>query len=76
MIVDDADFNELMGAMAGMAAESAEARRVAGAAAGEIAAGWLTPNYLLALRQQLAERTAGPDRFKLLRQAANDVVSF
>ena len=38
-------------------------------------AGWLTPQYLLAVREQLAALPEGPERFKLLRLAAGDVVA-
>jgi hypothetical protein len=73
----DSGLNEVaLAPLAGMAAESAEARRVAGASINEIAAGWLAPQYLLALRGQLMECGVGPERFKLLRQAANDLVTF
>ncbi|HEV2694703.1 MAG TPA: hypothetical protein VG347_17540 [Verrucomicrobiae bacterium] len=70
-----ADFNKAMEMLTGMAAETAESKRVA-AAVSEMAADWLTPHYLLALQEQLAAQTDGLDRFKLMRKAARDVATF
>jgi hypothetical protein len=58
-----------------MAAETAELKAAVGGAITDVAAGWLTPQYLLAVREQLAALPEGPERFKLLRLAAGDVVA-
>jgi len=58
-----------------LAAETAELKRAVGGSITDVAAGWLTPQYLLAMREQLAALPAGPERFKLLRLAAGDVVA-
>jgi hypothetical protein len=58
-----------------MARAAAAARRAAGDPIGEMAAGWVGPNYLLSLEEELAARPEGPERFKLLRQAAGEAMS-
>jgi hypothetical protein len=58
-----------------MAAETAELQAAVGGALTDVAADWLTPQYLLAVREQLAALPAGPEQFKLLRLAAGDVVA-
>ena len=61
-----------------MAEMSAELEQLALAARGsmtDVAAGWVTPQYLLSLRRRLAEVPEGAERFKLLRKAAGDVVA-
>ena len=58
-----------------MAAETAELQAAVGGALTDVAAGWLTPQYLLAVREQLTALPAGPEQFKLLRLAAGDVVA-
>jgi hypothetical protein len=58
-----------------MAAETEDLKRVVGGSITDVAAGWLTPQYLLAVREQLAALPEGPERFKLLRLAAGDVVA-
>jgi len=68
------DFKRAMEMMTGMTVETAESKRLAGAVT-EMAANWLTPHYLLALRDRMT-LTDGPDRFKLMRKAARDVVTF
>jgi len=70
------DRKEMLGTLAEMAAESEASRQATGGAAvTEIAAGWLTPQYLVSLRGQLLSLADGPERFALLRKAAGDVVS-
>jgi hypothetical protein len=69
------DFQRVMAMLTGMAAETAESRRVT-AAVSEMAADWLAPHYLLALQAQMAALPDGPARFKLMRKAARDVVTF
>jgi hypothetical protein len=69
------NFDRAMAMLTNMAAETAASKKLAGAVS-EMAADWLTPHYLLALRDRLAAETDGPARFKLLRKAARDVVTF
>ncbi|HSY17302.1 MAG TPA: hypothetical protein VK815_03170 [Candidatus Acidoferrales bacterium] len=57
-----------------LAGEVAAARQATGDPVAEVAAGWVGPQYLLSLRTELASREEGAERFKLLRQAAGDVV--
>ena len=63
-----------LAALSDLAGQVASARQAAGDAIGEVAAGWVGPQYLLTLRTELAARSEGPERFKLLRQATGDVV--
>ena len=58
-----------------MAAETEDLKRALGGSVTDVAAGWLTPQYLLAVREQLAALPAGPEQFKLLRLAVGDVVA-
>ena len=58
-----------------MAAETAELKAAAGGSITDVAAGWLTPQYLMAVRKQLDALSEGPEHFKLLRLAASDVVA-
>jgi hypothetical protein len=58
-----------------MAAETAELKAAVGGSITDVAAGWLTPQYLRTVREQLAALPEGPERFKLLRLAAGDVVA-
>lgn len=69
------DFSRALKMLAGMTAETVESRRVAGAVT-EVAADWLAPHYLLALRGQMATQTDSENRFKLMRKAARDVAAF
>jgi len=57
-----------------LAGEVAAARQAAGDYVAEVTAGWVGPHYLLSLSTELGARSEGADRFKLLRQAAGDVV--
>ncbi len=59
-----------------MASEAAQFKAVAGGEITDMAADWLAPQYLLAVRGQLAVLPEGPERMKLLRLAANDLVAF
>jgi hypothetical protein len=61
--------------LAAMAAETEDLKQAAGGSITDVAAGWLTPQYLLAVREQLTALPAGLERFKLLRLAAGDVVA-
>jgi hypothetical protein len=58
-----------------MTRAAAAAKRAAGDHIGELAAGWVGPNYLLSLQEELAAKPGGPERFKLLRQATGDALS-
>jgi len=59
-----------------MTAEAGQSREATGGAeVSELAAGWLAPNYLVGLHEQLADLPHGPERFALLRKATGDVVS-
>jgi hypothetical protein len=69
------DFNRAMDMLTGMTVETAESKRLAGAVT-EMAANWLTPHYLLALRDRMTVESDGPARFKLMRKAVRDVVTF
>ena len=69
------EFNRAMEMLTGMTAETSESKRLAGAVT-EVAADWLTPHYLLALRDRMAVETEAPARFRLLRKAVRDVVTF
>jgi len=69
------DFDRAMAMLTGIASETAESKRLAGAVT-ETAANWLTPHYLLALRDRMAVESDGLKRFKLMRKAARDVMNF
>jgi len=60
--------------LAEMLEETKDYASVAARAVTDVAADWLTPQYLLSLRHQLAGQPEGPRQFKLLRLAVNDVV--
>jgi hypothetical protein len=57
-----------------MAAETEDFAHAAGDAVTDVAAVWLTPEYMLSFRRQLDKQPEGPRRFRLLRLAVNDVV--
>ena len=65
---------EIKAMLAEMAAEAEELKRAVGGSIIDAVAGWLIPQYALAVREQLATLPAGPERFKLLRLAVGDVV--
>ncbi|MDR3456916.1 MAG: hypothetical protein P4N60_05680 [Verrucomicrobiae bacterium] len=75
MSTQNKDFNRAMELLTSMTAETSESKRVA-AAMGEMATDWLTPHYLLALSDRMAAATDDLARFKLMRKAARDVVTF
>jgi len=76
MKVIKTDPNVMMGTLAALASETEAARQATGGASvAEIAAGWLAPQYLVALHGQLAGLPDGPERFGLLRKAAGDIVA-
>ncbi|HEV2691953.1 MAG TPA: hypothetical protein VG347_03580 [Verrucomicrobiae bacterium] len=70
------EANKAWASLRVIAAEGRAAERVAGDVLSTVAAKWVTPKYLLSLREELTGLPDGPDRFKLLRQAAGDVVGF
>ncbi|HEV2694444.1 MAG TPA: hypothetical protein VG347_16240 [Verrucomicrobiae bacterium] len=69
----DGEIEGLLATVTKMTAEWERARKVMGGTATEIATGWLTPRYLVALRGRLASGPDEAERFKLLRLAAGDV---
>ena len=71
----DPNFTETTAMLAETAAETEDSNRAAGGSVTEIAAGWIASQYLVAVRKELAAELDGPERFKLLRQAAGDVVA-
>ena len=71
----DSNFTKTKSLLAEMAAETGDLAHVAGGPIPDVAAGWLTPQYLLSLRDHLASQTEGPERFKLLRLAVGDVAA-
>jgi hypothetical protein len=71
----DSNLVEVKAMLTEMAAETEDLKRAVGGSITDVAAGWLTPQYLLAVREQLAALPEGPERFKLLRLAAGDVVA-
>jgi hypothetical protein len=58
-----------------MAAESAELKATVGGTLTDVVADWLVPQYLLAVREQLAALPNGPERLKVLRLMANDLAA-
>jgi hypothetical protein len=71
----DSNLVEVKAMLTEIAAETEDLKCAAGGSITDVAAGWLTPQYLLAVRKQLAALPEGPERFKLLRLAAGDVVA-
>ena len=70
------ELEELKQALRQMASEAAELKAAAGGAITDMAADWLVSQYLPALRAQLASLPDGPERMKMLRLSANDLVAF
>jgi hypothetical protein len=75
MTPNTANNPQIKAMLVAMAAETDELKAAVGGSITDVAAGWLTPQYLLAVREQLAALPEGPERFKLLRLAAGDVVA-
>jgi hypothetical protein len=71
----DPNFAETKTMLAEMSVEMEESKRAAGGSISEVAAGWITPQYLQSMRDQFAALPEGPERFKLLRPAVGDVVA-
>jgi hypothetical protein len=59
--------------LAEMAAEVQELTRAAGGSIADVAADWITAQYMLALRKQLAATPDAPEQLKLMQRAAADV---
>ncbi len=68
-----AEFGELKELLVELAAETEGLKAAAGGSVTEVMADWVAGQYLLAVRKELAALPEGPDRLKLLRQAAGDV---
>ena len=68
-------FDGMETMLAGMVAETGEWKRAAGGSITEVAAGWIAPHYLVAVRGRLAALPEGPERFALLRLAVGDAVA-
>ena len=66
---------ELTSALLEVAAETEALNRALGRSVTEVMADWVAAQYLLAARKQLAALPEGPERVKLLRLAAADVVA-
>ena len=75
MNAPDSNLVEVKAMLTEMAAETEDLKRAVGGSITDVAAGWLTPQYLLAVRERLAALPEGPEHFKLLRLAAGDVVA-
>ena len=68
-------FDGMETMLAGMVAETGEWKRAAGGSITEVAAGWIAPHYLVAVRGRLAVLPEGAERFALLRLAVGDAVA-
>ena len=75
MTPNTANTPQIKAMLVKLAAETAEFEAAVGGSIPDVAAGWLTPQYLLAVRDQLAALPEGLERFKLLRLAVGDVVA-
>jgi hypothetical protein len=72
----DAEANEIGSAMAVAAALAKDWKLAAGGPIPEVMAGWMGPHYLFETRKEFAALPPdGPDRLKLLRQMAGDIVA-
>jgi hypothetical protein len=69
------NFSEIKALLAELAAETEELKKAAGGSITEVMADWVAGQYMLALREELASRPKGPERFALLRRAAGDVAA-
>jgi hypothetical protein len=75
MTLDRSTISQVKAMLTEMAAESAELKAAAGGSLMDVAADWVVPQYVLAVREQLAVLPAGPERLKVLRLAANDLAA-
>jgi len=69
------NFAEIKAMLTQMAAETEELKCAVGGSITDVAAAWITTQYLQAVRAQLAKLPEGADRLKLLRQASADIVA-
>jgi hypothetical protein len=76
MSAPTSNFAESKTMLTVMAAEIEELKCAVGGSITDVAAGWITTQYLQAVRQQLAKLPEGAERLKLLRQATGDLVAF
>jgi hypothetical protein len=58
-----------------MVAEARELKAAAGGSVADAMTAWLAPQYLLAVRAQLAALPDGPERLKMLRLTVNDLAA-
>jgi hypothetical protein len=75
MTPNSANISQIKTMLIEMAAESAELKAAVGGVLADMVADWLVPQYLLAVREQLASLPAGPERLKVLRLTANDLTA-
>jgi hypothetical protein len=75
MTTNGANISQVKAMLTEMAAESAELKAAAGGTLTDMVADWLVPQYVLAVREQLAALPNGPERLKMLRLTANDLVA-
>jgi hypothetical protein len=66
---------ETLSALREMLAEARKLKAVAGGSVTDAMAAWLAPQYVLAVRGQLATLPDGQERLKVLRLAANDLAA-
>jgi len=74
MTANGATMAPAQAVLAEMAAETAELKRALGGSITETVADWLTPQYVLAAREQLDAANAA-ERWKLLRLMAGDLTA-
>jgi hypothetical protein len=75
MTTPKSNFAEIKAMLTEMAAEIEELKCAVGGSITDVAADWITTQYLQAVRQQLAKLPEGAERLKLLRQASGDLVA-
>ena len=75
MTTPKSNFAEIKAMLTEMAAEIEELKCAVGGSITDVAADWITTQYLQAVRQQLAKLPEGAERLKLLRQACGDLVA-
>ena len=75
MSAPKSDFAEIKKMLTEMTAEIEELKCAVGGSITDVAADWITTQYLQAVRQQLAKLPEGAERLKLLRQASGDLVA-
>ena len=75
MTTTNSNFAEIKAMLTEMAAEIEELKCAVGGSITDLAADWITTQYLQAVRQQLARLPEGGERLKLLQQATGDIVA-